>query len=393
MKTSLLSCVYLLLLLSSCSYKSNETAKEFTLRGYVVGQDSGKIVLSYFHDISRISDTTEIINGKFKFIGKISEPTQAWLSDENDFNTTVIFLEPQNMKISFPKDNYEECQMTGSKTQNESDLLRKMEKPYRDRILALREQRNKLDDSLKNTTDASTKILLEKKEEIDSLWSLLGNKIDSIQLRFLLENPKSFIALVNLVWLGNKEVISLDTTKSLFNRLDNPIKESSYGKRVIEDIRKKGNVQIGAIVPDITIKDIDNQTITLSQFREKNYVLIDFWASWCVPCRESFPHLKLIYNKYHQKGFEIIAISMLDTNKEAWMAAINQENINSWHNAAYTFWDGEKCNEKIMDNIFVPSIPFTLLLDKTGRVIFRHVGYSKEGEESLDKLLLQIFKI
>ena len=138
------------------------------------------------------------------------------------------------------------------------------------------------------------------------------------------------------------------------------LKESSYGKNILDDIRKKENVQIGAVIPAINIIDIDNQTITFSQFRDKNVVLIDFWASWCVPCRESFPHLREIYSKYHPKGLEIIAVAQLDLNKEEWIEAINQEKIDMWYNATTVFRDGEVNNKDISDNLFVPAIPFTL---------------------------------
>ena len=393
MKTSLLAFVSLIFLISSCT-SHKENSKEFTLQGEINGQDSGIIVLSYFHDNTRIKDTSKIENGKFIFAGKISEPTQAIVSDKNDFNRVFVFLEPRKMKISFSRDKYEECKMTGSKTQNESDLLKKIEKPFHERISKLRDQKNKINDSIKNTSDTSAKILLEKKvEEIDRLWSQTIKKIDSLQIKFVLENPKSFIALVNLAWLGSSEVISLDSTKSIFNGLDNSLKESSFGKQIFEEIRKKENVQVGVQIPDINFLDIENQTITLSQFRDKNVVLIDFWASWCVPCRKSFPHLKEIYSKYHPKGLEIIAVAYGDFNMETWKEAIKQEKINMWYNATTTFRSGEINNKSIIDNIFVPAIPFTLLVDKTGRIIYRNIGYSKESEESLDKLLSKTFEI
>lgn len=394
MKTTLPAFLAFIFLIFSCTSHTDKNYKKFTLKGEINGQDSGKIVLSYWSDNARIYDTTKIKNGKFIFTGKIFEPTQAVLNGGNDLNTAWIYLEPRNMKISLSIDKYEECKMTGSKTQNESDLLNKMEKPFHDRISILRDQNNIINDSIKNSKNDSSKILFEKKaEEIDKLWSQTRKKIDSIQIKYVMENPKSFLAIVYLQMLGGNEVISLDSTKSIFNSLDNSLKESSYGKNIIEDIRKKENDQIGAVVPDIKIIDIDNQTHTLSQFRDKNVVLIDFWASWCVPCRESLPHLKEIYSKYHPKGLEIIAVAWLDLNKETWTEAINQENIGMWYNVTTIFRNGEERNEDITDNFSVPAIPFILLIDKTGRIIYRHVGYSKESEKSLDRLLSQIFEI
>jgi thiol-disulfide isomerase/thioredoxin len=393
MKPTLFAFLAFILLISSCTSHSDKKFKKFTLQGEISNQNSGILILSYWSDKARIYDTTKIKDGRFIFRGKIFEPTSALMRGGNDSDRVFIYIEPGKMKISLKKGEFEECKMTGSKTQNESDLLKKMEKPFHNRISILRDQNNIINDSIKNSKNASSKMLFEKKaEEIDKLWSQTIKKIDSIQIKYVMENPKSFLSVVYLEMLGGNEVITLDSTKSIFNRLDNSLKESIYGKNIIEDIRKKENVQIGAVVPDIKIMDIDNQTITLSQFRDKNVVLIDFWASWCVPCRESLPHLKEIYSKYHPKGLEIIAVAWLDLNKETWTEAINQENIGMWYNTATMFRNGEINNKDITDNFSVPAIPFTLLIDKTGRIIYRHVGYSKESEEPLDKLLSHIFE-
>jgi len=383
----------ILILISSCTSHTDNEIRKFTLKGQISGQDSGLIVLTYWSDNARIYDTTRIKDGRFIFTGKIVEPTSAVMSGRNDSDRVFIYIEPGKMKISLSKGEFEKCKMIGSKTQNESDLLNKMEKPFHDNILLLRDQNNKINDSIRKSIDDSTKIQFEKKaEEIDKLWSQVRKKIDSTQIKYVMENPKSFISVVTLYMLGANEVISLDSTKSIFDRLDKSLKESIYGKNITEEIRKKENVQIGAIVPDINIIDINNQTITFSQFRDKNVVLIDFWASWCMPCRESFPHLREIYSKYHPKGLEIIAIAWLDRDKLTWTEAINQEKVNMWYNATTIFRNGEINNKDISDNFSVPAIPFTLLIDKTGKIIYRHVGYSKESEASLDKLLAQIFE-
>lgn len=394
MRISLTSFLSFLILVSSCTSHSVKNSNEFTLQGEINGQDSGIIVLSYPRDKTSIHDTSKIENGKFLFMGKISEPTQAILSDKNDINRVFVFLEPRRMKIFLSKDKYEECKMTGSKTQNESDLLNKIEKPFYERILALRDQKNKINDSIKNTKDDSAKILLEKKaEEIDRLWSQTRKRIDSIEIKFVLQNPKSFLTIFKLPWLGNREVISLDSTKSIFNGLANSLKESSYGKNLIEDIRKKENILVGAQAPDFKATDLNQQTLTLSQFKGESFVLLDFWASWCVPCRESLPHLRTIYNKYHSKGFDIIAVST-DESRKAWIEAVKQYSTGMWYHIliAEKWPNGPITNDDIFQNYYNTAIPEQILIDKNGKIIYRHVGYSKESEESLDRLLFKIFE-
>jgi peroxiredoxin len=393
MRTSFTFFLSLFILISSCILHSVKNSNEFILQGEINGQDSGIIILSYFQNETRINDTTKIENGKFIFTGKISEPTQAILGDKNDFNRVFIFLEPRKMKISLSKDKYEECKMTGSKTQNESDLLNKMEKPFYERISILRHQKNKINDSLKNSNNDSDMILLEKKtKEIDNRWSQTKKSIDSIQIKFLLENPKSFLAIINLKRLESNEIISLDSAKSIFNGLDSSLKVSSYGKNIIEDIRKKENIRLGAQAPDFKATDLNQHIVTLSQFKGKSVVLLDFWASWCVPCRESLPHLSTSYNKYHPKGFEIIAVS-IDESRKSWIEAVKQNKMGMWYNVliAEKWPNGQITNDDIFQNYFNTAIPEQILIDKDGKIFYRHVGYSKESELSIDKLLQQIF--
>jgi thiol-disulfide isomerase/thioredoxin len=243
----------------------------------------------------------------------------------------MVFLEPGKMKINLTKDKYDECKMTGSKTQNDFELLTKLEKPFYDKISILRDQENKINDSIKNSKNDSIKVLLEKKtEEIDKIGSKTNKQIDSIQIKFVMENPKSYLTIVYLYALGGNEVMSLDSTKSIFNRLDNSLKKSIFAKYIIEDIRKKDNMRIGNQAPEFKASDLNQQTITLSQFKGKSEVLIDFWASWCVPCRESIPHLKTIYNKYHSKGLEVIAVS-IDEDKKAWIEAVKHDSTGMWY--------------------------------------------------------------
>jgi len=395
MKTFLPTLFSIHILISSCTSHVDKNSQKFTLQGEIAGQDSGSIILTYFSDSALIRDTAEIENGKFIFTGKIFETIQATLRDENGSELAVVYFEPRKMKISIFKDKITKFKMTGSKTQNESELLNKMENPFYEKISMLRDQYNKINDSIKNSKNDSAKILLEKKiEEIDIIWSQTKKKIDSTEIKFILDNPKSFISAVYLNMLEANEVISLDSTKSIFKGLDNSLKNSRYGKLIIERNRKMENILIGAQAPDFKAIDLNQQIVTLSQFKGKSVVLLDFWASWCVPCRESIPHLKALYNKYHSKGLEVLAVSE-DTNRKAWIDTVNQDSTGMWFHIpiAEQFAKGPDyiTNDDIYKNYFVQAIPVTMVIDKNGKIVGRLVSKSKENEESLDKLLAQIF--
>jgi peroxiredoxin len=394
MKTSLFIFVAFLILVCSCTSQEDKTFKKYTLQGEINGQDSGIIVLIYRPDETIVYDTAKIENSKFVFTGKIHEPTRAELNGGTDVKRVFVFLEPGKMKISLSGNNYKEHKIIGSKTQNDYDLLQKLEAPFHERISLLRGQYNNINDSIENSKNDSTKSFFENKAaEINKLLSQTKKEIDSIEIGFVLENPKAFLSVVNLYRLAGDK-ISLDSAKSFLNGLDNTLKKSIYGKTIAEDIRKKENNIIGAQAPDFKATDLNQQTVTLSQFKGKSVVLLDFWASWCVPCRQSIPHLKKVYNKYHSKGFEVIAVS-LDMNREKWIEAVQQDSTGMWYHIpiAEKYADGPKyfTENDIYQNYFVEAIPIQILIDKDGKIIGRLIGESKENEESLDKMLIEIF--
>lgn len=381
--------------ISSCNSEEDKVFKTFILNGEINGQDSGMIVLIYRPDEKIVYDTVLIQNNKFVFIGKIHEPTRAELNGGKDLKRVFFYLEPGKMKISISKEKYKDFKITGSKTQKDFDLLQKLEEPFHKRISFLRKLYQNISDSLKNSNDKSAELILVKKaEETENQLYQTRKKIDSIEIKLVLENPKSFLSVVILYNLAGKETISLDSVKYILNKLDISLKKSIYGRTITEDIRKKENTLIGGQAPDFRATDLNNNTVTLSQFKGKSVVLLDFWASWCSPCREGIPHLKRVYNLYHSKGFEVIAVS-LDMKREEWIEAVSQDSTGIWYHipVAEKYADGPNhfSDNDIYQNYFVVSIPFRILIDKNGRIIEKFVGESEENAEHLDKLLYEIF--
>jgi peroxiredoxin len=393
MKITISIFLFMLIVIYSCTSYSDKNSKNFTLHGEIDGQDTGKVVLRYFLNTTLIRDTAEIKRGKFIFTGMIFEPVTATLRDVNDLELAFIYLEPRKMKIVLAKDKIAEFKMTGSKTQTEFELVNKMEGLISERLSMLKEQRHKISDSINKSKDGPAKLMLENKAaEIDSLWSKTRDQLDIIELKFILENPKSFLTPYYLLRIEEREVITLDSVKSILNGFVDPIRNSKYGKLITEDIRKKENTLIDAQAPDFKALDLNQQTVTLSQFKEKSVLLLDFWASWCVPCRKSIPHLKKIFNKYHSKGLDVIAISV-DEDRKSWIEAVKQDSIGKWYNIliAEKWPYGPITTDDIFQNYYYRGVPELMLIDKNGKIIKRFGGYSKENEESLDSLLNKIF--
>ena len=337
--------ILICLILSNCSQKEKK-AKSFNLHGKISGQDTGNIVLQYGYGSAFHQDIAEIKNGNFSFKGMIEEPTRAVINGGNELNRTDIYLEPGVMRVTLVKDKFKAIDLAGSKSQ---------------------EELNKLNKLLEST-----------------------NNHDSVLLNFVLKNPKSYLTPYYLQRLGSNQVISLDSLKSIFKGLDLSIQNSRYGRFAKGVIRQKENILEGSFATEFKATDLNNQTVTLSQFRKENVVLLDFWASWCVPCRQSIPHLKALYKKYRSKGLEIIAVTCFDKNKETWLSAINEDSTNMWHHVATVFRNGETINEELALDYPMGPIPRTILIDKDGKVLGSWEGYSKENEDSLDKKLAEI---
>jgi thiol-disulfide isomerase/thioredoxin len=347
MKTILKFSLILICLVSASCKNNEKSTNSFTIQGSITGLDTGTIVLQSGIFKAYHSDTAKIKNGKFSFTGEIIEPTRSRIIGGNALNSVDIYLEPGLLKVNLVKDQFKNVQVIGSKSQEELNKL------------------NKLLDAVTNQ--------------------------DSVYLDFVLKNPKSFLAPYYLQKYDIEKPISLDSLKSIFRGFDPAVQNSRYGRKVQGQIRKKENSLEGAIATEFKAIDIDNQIITLSQFRGRNVVLLDFWANWCVPCRKSMPHLKSLYNKYHSKGLEIIAITYYEKNKDNWISAIKEDSINMWHHLPTSFRNnGETINEDILLDYSISPIPRTILIDIQGKIRGNWAGYTEENEESLDKKIAEL---
>jgi len=388
-----------LLLISSCAHQYENNTKKFTLKGEINGQDSGQIVLKYLPTESAfVFDTSLIKKGEFTLKGEIFETTQAWLIEGNS-NNLNIYLEPGEMKITLLKDKFNDYKMIGSKTQQDLIQFNKRKEPIIVRSTLLQKRLSSLYDSIRNSKSDIIRLqFLKKVEDDNDLLCKAQKSLDSVWLKFIIENPKSYLSAECLSTISSNEKISLDSLKLIFNGLDKSVQNSLFGKRINEDIRKKGNIQIGVAAPDFRAPDVNNQIVTLSVFKGKSVVLLDFWASWCVPCRQEIPQLKSIYEKYHSMGFEIIAIS-LDWDKNRWRSAIKEDSTEAWHqipvveNYPFSLKDpSQLADYDVYKNYFVSAIPVKFLVDKDGKIVGRWGGGLKDPEESLENKLEELFK-
>ncbi len=335
--------------------------EQFTFTGRVIGQKDTVVTLKYYTENGNLKvDSCVLKNGSFYFKGNIPEPTIAFFRGEvksnadDDPNATSFYLESGAITATVKKNHFKEIKIMGSKTQTENEILQKM---Y---------------------------------ERVDDTSNLAYEEYETIDSQFILKNTDSYISSFKL-WL-HKGLWPLETVSEFYEMFTPKIQESHFGKEVKKTINEIDNNSNGKMAKSFSANTINGEVISLADFKGK-YVLLDFWASWCVPCRQGIPHLKTIYEKYHPKGLNIIAISSDDKIK-AWKDAVEKDGSGIWYNIL----SSEEINksEEFEDSLSVGKkfgiqvLPTKILIDKNGKIIGRYTG--TEDDEKLYEKLKSIFE-
>ena len=266
----------------------------------------------------------------------------------------------------------------------------KLMKPIYDKIDSNNELARKKYDLFNILSDSSAKDKVQ--QDIDSLSKInekLGSQLTNVQLNFIRNNPSSFLSLDRLFMMVTRSAelpMLCDTINLLFNNLNKNIRNSSSGNKFKLMLVNLEKSRIGSIAPDFKARDINNKEISVSEFRNKKYVLLDFWASWCKPCREDMPSLKRIYKAYREKDLEIIGISK-DNDLSSWKRAIQMDSTQIWKHISAPLDIQEKDTSAITNKYFVYGIPVKILINKEGVIIGRWVGSGEENIAELKKLL------
>ena len=173
---------------------------------------------------------------------------------------------------------------------------------------------------------------------------------------------------------------NFETFKKVSEDLIKKYPESKFVIDLNDKVKSMAKIAVGSEAPDIAMKNPEGETVSLSSFRGK-YVLVDFWAAWCGPCRAENPHLVKVYDKYKNENFEILGVS-LDANRDAWLKAINDDKL-PWPQIS----DLQRWNSPVVKMYNITGIPFSVLLDPEGKIIAKGLRSA-----ALDQQLSQIFK-
>jgi peroxiredoxin len=187
--------------------------------------------------------------------------------------------------------------------------------------------------------------------------------------KFVKENPNSFFSIVALKELSVHNNMNLTILEPMYNGLTPELRNSPAGKEFAASMEKERNLAIGSMAPDFTQNDINDKPVKLSDFRGK-YVLLDFWASWCGPCRQENPVVVKAFNKYKDKNFTVLSVSLDQPGKkDQWLAAIKKDGLEGWtHVSDLKYW-----SNAVVALYGVRGVPTNFLIDPAGKIVGRNL--------------------
>lgn len=360
MKDILLVVIALLFPAGLFSQQNNQ----YTIKGEITGLKSEKVYLTYSSMGSEVKDSVLVNNGCFLFKGKVSYPIRCLISSNDRTLFIPFYLE--NSVITISGSIHSEI-ISGSKTEDEDRILKIMLKEFSsDKFFEMKSDRYK-------KKLAGDKMAVEKIDEEISAFQT--KKIETI-LKFIKQYPDSYAAISPFVSAMSLEGLEYDKAFILYNSFDDSVRSSFIGKELLTELNKA----IGRPAMNFTQPDVAGNLIKLSDYKGK-YVLIDFWASWCGACRHENPNLLKAYNRFHEKGFEILSIS-LDSKKEAWLKAVHEDKL-PWRQVCDL--KGKQNEAALLYGI--KSIPQSFLIDPNGKI----VGKEFMGV-ALEEALEEIYK-
>lgn len=336
--------------------------KRFTITGKIDGApDNTMISLIDMNDATDTLSAASIKNNTFEMKGTMAQPSFYKLHVEGGGNDAVLFIGNEKIGIEGSYDNVSGVKVTGSKFHQD---FRDFETLFNPLYMKLQEMNKEL--SAMTPEQRTDSVMQGYEAHVDKIIAAID--------QFVTEKKSSPIAAFTLYATRQLDQ-DPDNLERRFNALSQEVQQSFFGKIIHDEITKSKVGAIGTQAIAFTQNDPEGKPVSLDSFRGK-YVLVDFWASWCKPCRMENPNVVSAFNRFKDKNFTVLGIS-LDKSKEDWVAAIRQDGLSWTHTSDLRYWQNE-----VAMKYNIQSIPQNFLIDPKGVIVAKNL----RGEALQDKL-------
>ncbi|RZJ66159.1 MAG: AhpC/TSA family protein [Flavobacterium sp.] len=358
-------------LLISCSKVG---VNEFIINGEVKGVDGKNVILQRQDDsLGTVAvDTAKIEKGKFKFQGNITEPAMYSLQIESVKDKSFLVVENAEIDIEVDKDSVFKNKISGSYNNEQLSEFGQMSVKLQKELMDFQKKNQQKFMQAMQAKDTVTQNKLRKEFET------LQKKSETQTIKYIKDHPKSFITilLIQSRFRANFEP-NIPEIQGMYDALDPELKKTKAAKKLKKILDENNKVEIGRRAPEFSGPTPDGKTVSLKAERGK-VTIVDFWASWCGPCRKANPELVAIYNELHPKGLNIIGVSLDRPGKaDDWKAAIANDKL-AWTQVSNL----QEWKDPIAKRYGVEEIPASFVVNQYGII----VGKNLHGEELKAKI-------